>query len=56
MLSKKIVVFIYIDALRRDLLVANIIKNRLEVQNFKVFLVSRDNYKKILKFVTPNLS
>lgn len=55
MLSKKIVVFIYIDALRRDLLVANIIKNRLEVQNFKVFLVSRDNYKKILKFVTPNL-
>ena len=54
MFNSKPVVFIYVDALRRDLLVANVLKLKLK-NKFSVYLVSRSNYKKILKLVTPNI-
>ena len=52
MINLKPVVFIYVDALRRDLLVANVLKIKLQ-EKYSVFLVSRRNYKNILKLVTP---
>ena len=48
-------VLIFIDNLRRDYLVAEVIKVFLEKKNFKVFLVSRENLKKSLKFIKPDL-
>ena len=54
MINLKPVVFIYVDALRRDLLVANVLKIKLQ-EKYSVFLVSRRNYKNILKLVTPDI-
>ena len=48
-------VLIFIDNLRRDYLVAEVIKVFLEKKNFKVFLVSRENLKQSLKFIKPDL-
>ena len=54
MFNSKPIIFIYVDALRRDLLVANVLKIKLE-KKFSVYLVSRSNYKRILKLVTPDI-
>ena len=54
MFKSQPIIFIYVDALRRDLLVANILKEKLEKINFQVFLISRENYQKILKIFTPD--
>ena len=54
MFNLKPIIFIYVDALRRDLLVANVLKIKLE-KKFSVYLVSRSNYKRILKLVTPDI-
>ena len=54
MFNSKPIIFIYVDALRRDLLVANVLRLKLE-KKFSVYLVSRANYKKILKFITPDI-
>ena len=54
MFKFKPIVFIYIDSLKRDLLVANVLKLKLQ-KKYSVYLISRSNYKKILKLVTPDI-
>ena len=49
MFKFKPIVFIYIDSLKRDLLVANVLKLKLQKKKYSVYLISRSNYKKNFK-------
>lgn len=48
-------VLIYIDNIRRDHLVADILKAYLESKNFKVFLISNETYKSAIKLIPCQL-
>ena len=57
LLMKKIStpILIFVDNLRRDYLVAEVVKNFLERKNYQVFLISRDNYKIVIKLIQSEL-
>lgn len=48
-------ILIFVDNLRRDYLVAEVVKNFLERKNYQVFLISRDNYKIVIKLIQSEL-
>lgn len=48
-------IIIYVDALRRDLLIASVIQALLKKRGFISFLVSRNTHKSCIKFIKPSL-
>ena len=48
-------ILIFVDNLRRDYLVAEVIKNYFIKKKFKVFLISRENYRYAIKFIKSDL-
>ena len=44
-------VFIYLDNVRRDYLVADVLRAYLESKKFKVFLISNETYMSVIKFI-----
>ena len=48
-------IIIYVDAVRRDLLIASVIQALLKKRGFVSFLVSRNTHKSCIKFTKPSL-
>ena len=48
-------VFIYLDNVRRDYLVADVLRAYLESKKFKVFLISNETYMSVIKLIPSKL-